>query len=115
MLKGLVRQYLRGAWRRRVTRRALERCGARRLAVPRCRLFRRGLLIQGPLLEIVRRSHIHDDGHEAMIAAAQRGALSPVNAFLARVDPEPQFIDESRYGGALGAEIRDPPRVDHVL
>ena len=50
-----------------------------------------------------------------MVAAAERGALPAIDAFLAGIDLEPQFIDEARDGGALGAEIGDPPGMDHIL
>jgi len=78
------------------------------------RLDRR-LLFADPLLEFIGSPDVHDDGHEAVVAAAQRRTLAAINALLAGVDPEPQFIDEARNDGALGAEVGNPPGVNDIL
>src|ERR1700689_4714819 len=78
-------------------------------------LFQRGLLFVHPLLEVVRRANVDHHRHEAVVAAAERGALTAVDAFLAGIHLEPELIDEARDRRALDAEIRYVPRMDHVL
>src|SRR5580692_6410283 len=101
MTVGLIRQGLRG---RRSGRRRRQGC-----------LLRRSLLLTHPLLELIRGPDIDDHRHEAMVAAAQSGALPAIDAFLARIDSEPEFIDETGNGRTLRAEVRHPPRMDHIL
>ena len=74
-----------------------------------------GLLGAQPGVEVGRRLHFDDDRHEAVIAAAQLGALAAVDADLVGVDLEPRFVDEARDRVLLHAERRHPPGVDDVL
>ena len=71
------------------------------------------LLFGHPLGVFFRRHDLHHDRHEAVVLAAQLGALAAVGAFL--VGAEPGVAHETRNGVLLDAEGRHPERVDHVI
>ena len=60
-------------------------------------------------------AHLDHDGHEAVVAAAQLGALAAVGAGLVRVDLEPGLVDEARDRILLDGERRHPPGMDDIL
>src|SRR6185437_1639597 len=66
------------------------------------------LLLGEPLRVVVLRLHFDDDRHEAMLLAAELGALPAVDADLGGA--EPCIADEARNRILLDAERRNPPR-----
>ncbi len=58
---------------------------------------------------------LHHDRHEAMIASAQLGALTAIDADLVGVGVEPGLIDKARDRVLLDRQRRHPPRMDDVL
>src|SRR4029450_5632316 len=70
------------------------------------------LLRLQPAVEVLLRADLDDYRHEAVIAAAQLGALPAIEAALAAT--EPHFVDEAGNRVLLHAERRHPPRVDDV-
>src|SRR6185295_1722771 len=70
------------------------------------------LLLLEPLLEFSLRAYVDDDRHEAVVAPAELRALAAVRTGLFGLEPE--LVDEAGDRIALDAEVRYPPRVDHV-
>ena len=62
------------------------------------------LRIGQPLLEHFRLDGFDHDRHEAVIATAQLGALTAVEARFVGINLEPGFVDETRNGVFLHAE-----------
>jgi hypothetical protein len=58
------------------------------------------------------RARPHDHRHEAVVLAAQLGALAAIDAGL--LDADPGFAQEAGDRVALDAELGHPPGVDHV-
>ena len=67
-----------------------------------------------PRVEVFLAAHVDDDGHEAVVAAAELDALAAIEAGLVRVDLEPHLVDVARDRVLLHAEGRHPPGVDDV-
>src|SRR5690242_20036707 len=71
------------------------------------------LLFRDPLGVFLRFHHFNNDGHEAVLLAAQFGALAAIGAGL--VSGEPGVAHVTRYGILLGSQGRHPPGVNHVV
>ena len=71
------------------------------------------LLLRHPLGVFLRLHRFHDDRHEAVLLAAQFGALAAIGAGL--VDVEPGVAHEAGNGILLDAQRRHPPGVKHVV
>ncbi len=74
---------------------------------------RSGLARGQPRLEFFLGHGLDHDRHEAMVLAAQFGALTAVHAFL--LDVGPALVDEARHRVLLPAQRRHPPGMDHVV
>ena len=74
-----------------------------------------GLLRLQPRVEVFLAAHVDDDRHEAVVAAAQFGALAAIDAGLVRVHLEPGLVDVARDRVLLDRQCRHPPGVDDVL
>src|SRR5215217_6250831 len=68
----------------------------------------------GPSLELVRRDRAHPGAHVGVAGAAELRALAVVDALPAGRDLEPGLVHVPGDAVCLAAELRDPPRVDHV-
>src|SRR5450830_1476473 len=75
-------------------------------------LGRLGLAIGQPAVVVGLGPDIDHHRHEAVVLAAQFGALPTVDARL--VDPGPGFVEEPRDGVTLDRKGRHPPGMDHV-
>src|SRR5579885_580825 len=73
----------------------------------------RGFLFVQPLLEFGHRHGLDHDRHEAVVLAAQLGALAAIDAGI--VDHRPGVVDDAGNGVLLDAERRHPPGVDDVV
>src|SRR6202167_1635764 len=71
-------------------------------------LRHRLLLSPQPLLEVSFAFDFEHDRHEAVITAAQLGALAAISADLVRIDIEPGLVDESRARVFLDGKCRHP-------
>ena len=72
----------------------------------------RGLLGGHPRGEFVLRHRLDHNRHEAVVFAAQLGALAAVRA--GRVNHRPHLADEAGNGVFLHREVRHPPRMQHI-
>ncbi|MDT4845348.1 hypothetical protein FQZ97_793330 [compost metagenome] len=71
-----------------------------------------GLALGQPDREIFLRLGLDHHRHEAMILAAQLGALATENPWL--VDARPGFVDKAGDGVFLYRQGRHPPGMDHI-
>src|SRR5690606_10288021 len=72
-----------------------------------------GLLRGKPLLELGLGYGMNHDRHEAVVLAAQFGALAAIHA--RRADLGPPAVDDARDRVLLPTQARHPPRVIHVI
>src|SRR4051794_18745689 len=69
-------------------------------------------LVLDPGLVLVNRQGDHPRAHVGVVVTTELGALALVDAGLG--DLEPGLVRVTRRRVGLAAELRDPPRVDHV-
>ena len=109
----------RGFGGRRRCRRGVGRRGSAGAAAARRRRRRRGAARSSPSRaashgrELRLRHRAHHDRHEAVVLAAQLGALAAVDA--GPFDVGPGLVDDARDRVLLPAQRRHPPGVDHVV